>query len=44
MPADEDIWIESVKLEIKNENLKITQNLLSQALQKCPTSGKLWAL
>jgi len=44
MPLDEDIWIASIKLEIKSDNIKISQNLLSQALQKCPNSGKLWAL
>jgi hypothetical protein len=29
MPADEEIWLASVRLEIKSENLKISQNLLS---------------
>jgi pre-mRNA-processing factor 6 len=44
MSDDEDIWVASVKLEIISDNFKISQNLLSQALQKCPSSGKLWAL
>lgn len=44
MSDDEDIWVASIRLEIASDNIKITQNLLSQALQKCPSSGKLWAL
>lgn len=44
MADDEDVWAASVKLEVTSDNMKISQNLLSQALQKCPSSGKLWAL
>lgn len=44
MPADELIWIASIRLEILSDNVKISQSLLSQALQKCPQSGLLWAL
>lgn len=43
MPNDEEIWLASVRLEVKSDNLKIASNLLSQALQKCPKSGRLWA-
>lgn len=32
MPNDEEIWLASIRLEIKSENLKIAQNLMSQAL------------
>jgi len=44
MPNDDEVWLASIRLEIKTENIKISQNLLSQALQKCSTSGRLWAL
>lgn len=44
MVIDEEIWLASIRLEIKTENLTISKNLLSTALQKCPRSGRLWAL
>ena len=39
-----EIWFESIQLEIISENTKIAQSLCSQALQKFPLSGKIWAL
>ena len=41
---NDEIWVESINLEILSENLKIARNLCSQALQKFPKSGRIWAL
>lgn len=38
------IWAESIRLEIKEQNTQIAQNLCSQSLQKFPKSGLLWSL
>ena len=40
----DEVWVESINLEILSDNLKIARNLCSQALQKFPKSGRIWAL
>ena len=44
MPNDPEIWLQSVRLELKTGNGKIAQHLMARALQTCPEAGKLWAL
>jgi len=44
IPKISSIWEESIKLEIKCNNPKAANLLMSKALQECPQSGKLWAL
>jgi pre-mRNA-processing factor 6 len=44
MPNDPEIWLCSVRLELKTGNGKIAQHLMARALQTCPEAGRLWAL
>lgn len=43
-PKNDLLWLETIRLEIRAESLKIAHNLISRALQQCPESGKLWSL
>jgi len=38
-----DIWFHSIRLEVLSDNVQIARNLCSQALQKYPESGRIWA-
>ncbi|EDU41735.1 TadD Flp pilus assembly protein TadD contains TPR repeats [Pyrenophora tritici-repentis] len=42
-PTSEDILLEQVRLERRQNNMNAAQQLMAGALQKCPNSGKLWA-
>lgn len=44
LPDSEQVWLESIRLELASGNDKIAHHLLSRALQTCPDSGPLWAL
>jgi pre-mRNA-processing factor 6 len=43
MNKNADIWLESIRFELKCDNEKIAHHLLARALQECPNSGRLWA-
>jgi len=43
MNKNADIWLESIRFELKCDNEKIAHHLLARALQECPSSGRLWA-
>jgi len=43
-PRNEDLWLESVRIEQRAGNTSVAANLLAKALQELPTSGVLWAL
>mmetsp|Transcript_22310 Transcript_22310/g.19811 ORF Transcript_22310/g.19811 Transcript_22310/m.19811 type:complete len:261 (+) Transcript_22310:79-861(+) len=38
------LWLETIRLEIRNGDTKTATHLCSKALQNCPESGKLWSL
>lgn len=42
-PANEQLWLETIRLERRNKNEKLADNLSARALQECPNSGILWA-
>lgn len=42
-PENEEVWLESIRLEKLAKNERIAYSLCSNALQKCKKSGKLWA-
>ena len=42
-PANDKLWLESVRLEVKSGEIKAAQTILSKALQECSKSGKLWS-
>ena len=44
LPKNDLIWIESIYLEIRAENIKVATHLCSKALQAWPESGRLWSL
>lgn len=39
----EQLWLESVRVEIRCGNAKMAQTMMARALQECPTAGILWA-
>ena len=42
-PSNEHLWLETIRLERRNRNEKLAENLMARALQECPNSGILWA-
>lgn len=42
-PANEQLWLETIRLERRNKNEKLAETLMARALQECPHSGILWA-
>lgn len=42
-PKNPELWLCAIRIELRANNVKIAQNLMSKALQECPTSGILWA-
>lgn len=38
-----ELWLESIRLEMRVGNTKLADTLMARALQDCPKSGKLWA-
>lgn len=43
LPANDLIWLESIRLERRAGNDKLSENLMAQALKECPASGALWS-
>jgi pre-mRNA-processing factor 6 len=44
IPANEELWVESVGVEEHSSGLSQAKAMLSKALQERPTSGLLWSL
>lgn len=42
-PKSEEILLEQVRLERRQNNMNAAQQLMAGALQQCPNSGRLWA-
>lgn len=42
-PDNVDFWIASIRLEARVKQSQIAQSLLTQAIEKLPESGELWA-
>lgn len=42
-PKNENLWLETIRLERRNNNEKLADTLMARALQECPNSGILWA-
>lgn len=42
-PNVPELWLESIRLEVRIGNPKLADTLMARALQDCPKSGKLWA-
>ena len=42
LKCNEDLWLASIRLEVRDKNPDTATRLLSQALQACPKSGLLW--
>ncbi|KAJ9449609.1 Protein STABILIZED1 [Diplonema papillatum] len=43
LPNTPNLWVLSARLELRNGRTAMANQQLSQALQKCPASGVLWA-
>lgn len=44
LPKNDLLWLETIWLEVRADNLKVATHLCSKALQQCPQSGRLWSL
>jgi pre-mRNA-processing factor 6 len=40
-PKNDQLWLEAVRLERRNNNSKLAETLMARALQECPKSGQL---
>ena len=43
MPLEEEIWLESIRLERRAGNEKMAESLMAKVLKDIPASGLLWA-
>ena len=43
LPQNEDIWLESIRLERRNGFEKLAESLSAKAIKQFPLSGILWA-
>jgi hypothetical protein len=42
-PKNPRLWLLSIRVELRADNLKAAQQILAKALQECPNAGILWA-
>ncbi|CDY21966.1 BnaC09g00720D [Brassica napus] len=42
-PHVDELWLAAIRVELRHDNKREAEHLMSKALQECPTSGILWA-
>eukprot|EP01064_Diplonema_japonicum_P011298 TRINITY_DN18578_c1_g1_i1.p1 TRINITY_DN18578_c1_g1~~TRINITY_DN18578_c1_g1_i1.p1 ORF type:complete len:939 (+),score=249.69 TRINITY_DN18578_c1_g1_i1:57-2873(+) len=42
LPRNEDLWVATIRLELRDKRTSMAMQNLSKALQECPASGKVW--